>query len=743
MNRWSRRRLAAEQNLAAAELARRGAEAELTRTREAYDKALTDSGVVLLQQVAPDVDGFHVSSSMVQVLGWDPLAFLAPGILRGMVHPDDLAVFAVAFPPPGDLPALPAATPVIDLTESSDDAPAPAPSHDDLVVRFRTAAGGWAHVQLRPNPEVVPPGSVSRGSLIDVTGDEQARRTWRRFAELVERDPAGCMVLEFLDASDPATLVIRAANRAAHAMFHLETQVVDGTPIESVLGPASAQLIRSAVFDVSHTGEPMTAERLSLTEVRGTYLDLRVDRLGDGTIGMVVEDVTGTVALEERLRHQASHDALTSLPNRSLFEERLAVAVAEVTADSPVALILVDVDRLRDINESHGLHLGDQLLVEIGRRLVREVRGSSIVSRIDGDEFAILTMPCASTAEATERAAAVSAVLDRPFDVEGHMITVQASVGVVIAPDHAEDARTALRLAHATLERAKSDDGRFALHEPDAPSSSIHRLALLSELRQGLANRDLELRYQPVVDLRSGRVTRVEAVLRWRDDDDGTRLPVEFLELAEHSGLIQPLTRWILGEAAAAARTLSTEDRPMVVSTNLSFRNLFDPDLLTFIGLLISSGELATDSVELEIGETELMDDPVRAAEVLGALAELGLRVVVDDFGTGYTSLSTMSHLPLIGLKIDRSFVANLTSVPADAAIVRSTIELCHELGFAVGADGVTDAATLSALAGFGCDHAQGAHLSGPVTMDQLGARIEELESAVRGWIGTSETTNA
>jgi diguanylate cyclase (GGDEF)-like protein len=743
VNRWSRRRLAAEQNLAAAELARRGAEAELTRTREAYDRALTDSGVVLLQQVAADVDGFHVSSSMVQVLGWDPLAFLAPGILRGMVHPDDLAVFAVAFPPPGHAPEAPA--PVIDLTEpsSAGTEPAPGPSHDDLVVRFRTAAGGWAHVQLRPTIDDLMPDSVSRGSLIDVTGDESARRTWRRFAELVERDPAGCMVLEFLDASDPATLVIRAANRAAHAMFHLETQVIDGTPLESVLGPASAQLIRSAVFDVSHTGEPMTAERLSLTEVRGTYLDLRVDRLADGTIGMVVEDVTGTVALEERLRHQASHDALTSLPNRSLFEERLAVAVAEVTADSPVALILVDVDRLRDINQSHGLHLGDQLLVEIGRRLVREVRGSSIVSRIGGDEFAILTMPCASTAEATERAAAVSAVLDRPFDVEGHMLSVQASVGVVLAPDHAEDARTALRLAHTTLERAKSDDRRFALHEPDAPSSSIHRLALLSELRQGLANRDLELRYQPVVDLRSGRVTRVESVLRWRDDDDGTRLPVEFLELAEHSGLIQPLTRWILGEAAAAARTLSTEDRPMVVSTNLSFRNLFDPDLLTFIGLLVSSGELATDAVELEIGETELMDDPVRATEVLAALAELGLRVVVDDFGTGYTSLSTLRHLPLAGLKIDRSFVANLTSVPADAAIVRSTIELCHELGFEVGADGITDAATLSALAGFGCDHAQGTHLSGPVTMDQLGARIEELESAVRGWIGTSETTSA
>ncbi len=743
MNRWSRRRQAAQEALAELERARQGAEAELSRTRDAYDRALTDSGVVLLQQVGPDVDGFHVSSSMERVLGWDPLAFLAPGILRGMVHPDDLAIFAVAFPPPSSAPVAPG--PVIDLTDPSaeDAANPPAPSADDLVVRFRTAAGSWAHVQLRPTGRTELPGSVARGSLIDVTGDEAARRTWRRFAELVERDPAGCLVLEFLDPADPATLVIRAANRAAHAMFHLESPVVDGTPLESVLGAASAQLIRSAVFDVSHTGEPMTAERLSLTEVRGTYLDLRVDRLSDGTIGMVVEDVTGTAALEERLRHQASHDALTSLPNRSLFEERLAVAVAEVTSDSPVALILVDVDRLRDINESHGLHLGDQLLVEIGRRLVREVRGTSIVSRIDGDEFAILTMPCANSGEATERAAAVSAVLDRPFDVEGHMISVQASVGVVIAPDHAEDARAALRLAHSALERAKSDDRRFAVHEPATPSSSIHRLALLSELRQGLANRDLELRYQPVVDLRSGRVGRVEAVLRWRNDDDGTRLPVEFLELAEHSGLIQPLTRWILGEAAAAARTLSSDDRPMVVSTNLSFRNLFDPDLLTFIGLLISSGELDPTSVELEVGETELMDDPVRATEVLGALAELGLRVVVDDFGTGYTSLSTMRHLPLAGLKIDRSFVDSLTSAPSDAAIVRSTIELCHELGFSVGADGVNDAATLSALASFGCDHAQGVHLSEPVAMELLDARIEELESAVRGWIGTSETTSA
>ncbi len=759
--RWGRRRQA-EQALAEAEQVTDGLRGELARTRESYDRALADSGVVLVQQVAADVDGYHVSASMSTVLGWDPLAFLAPGILRGMVHPDDLATFAVAFPAPGQQPSPTAAeptieappAPVIDLTGADEPdepttTPAPVGSAEpaagtaDLVVRFRTAAGAWAHVQLRPTVPAPAPGTIARGSLVDVTTEEAVRRTGRRFAELVERDPSGCMVLEFLDADDPESLVIRAANPAAHALFRLEHQVVDGTPLESVLGPASAQLLRSAVFDVSHTGESLTAERLSLTEVRGTYLDLRVDRLSDGTVGVVVTDVTGTVALEERLRHQASHDALTSLPNRALFEERLAVALAEVTASTPVALILVDVDRLREVNESHGLHLGDQLLVEIGRRLVREVRGTAIVSRVDGDEFAILTLPCGTTAEATERATAVSAVLDRPFDVEGHMISVQASVGVAIAPDHATDARSALRLAQSALEQAKSDDRRFVVHEPATPSSSIHRLALLSELRQGLANRDLELRYQPVVDLRSGQVTRAEAVLRWRDDADGTRLPLEFLELAEHSGLIQPLTRWILSEAAAAARTLAEAGRPMVLSTNLSVRNLFDPDLPTFLALLVSSGELDTELLELEVGETELTDDPVRAAEVLGELAGIGLRLVVDDFGTGFTSLSALRQLPLAGLKIDRGFVANVTSAPADAAIVRSTIELCHELGLRVGADGVSDAETLSTLAGFGCDHAQGTHLSGPVPLDQLGGRIDELESAVRGWIGSSESTTA
>lgn len=711
--------------------------AELARTRRSYDDALRDGGVVLVQQIEAGRDAHHVSASMEHVLGWAAQMFRTDGVLRAMVHPDDLDTFAQV------LSAGDAESPstVIDLTTGAVSAPpSSAPDDDELVVRFRTASGCWAHVQLRPMPPETDGrgGELQRAALVEADLEERRRLSARRFAELVAKDPAGCLVLEFVDTADPSSLVIRAANPAAHSLFRLEGPVVDGTPLESVLGAASAQLVRSALFDVSHTGESMTAERLSLTEVRGAYLDLRVDRLRDGTLGMVVEDVTATVALEERLRHQASHDALTGLPNRALFEERLGTTVSGAVREAPIAVILVDIDGFRDVNESYGLHLGDQLLVDVGHRLVREVRGCALVSRVGGDEFAVVTLPCSSDAEATERARAVASVLDRPFDLDGHLVAVRASIGVALAPTHAQDARSALNRAQSALDAAKTDESRLVVHDPGSSPGSIHRLALLSELRQGLANHDLELRYQPVVDLRTGRVDRVDAVLRWRRDDDGPRLPVEFLELAEQSGLIQPLTRWILGEAGAAAATLARPDRPVVIGTHLSLRNLFDPDLLTFLGLVISSGELDPSRVELQVGETELMDDPVRAAEVLAQLASLGLGVVVDEFGTGYTSLSTMQHLPVTGLTIDRSFVGRILESPADAAIVRSTVDLCHELGLRVGAAGVRDEATLAMLASFGCDHAHGPHLSEPVAAAQLPERIEQLESAARAWLGTT-----
>ena len=604
------------------------------------------------------------------------------------------------------------------------------------IVRFLTADGTYREMLVRLAP--IGPDDPVRGALVDVSITERDRTVQRRFAEIVDHAPHGHIVLEFLDESDPSSLVVRAANRSARRMFNLERTKVDGTPLDAVFGQSSAQLFRSALFDVAHTGESLTAERLNFVEVPGTYVDLRVDRLVDGTLGVSIEDVTRTVAVEERLRHQASHDHLTGLPNRAMLEERLAVVTSSLPADQFVALMLIDVEGLREINERYGHHVGDQLLVELGRRLVREIPGCEMVARIGGDEFAVLTLPHAVAEEALGRARAVQEALDRPVDLEGNAQALRATIGAALAPVHGDDPRTLMRSADGALQQARADAETLAVYDPVEERTSIRRLGLLTQLRQGLANQELELRYQPLVELRTGRVTKVEALLRWQREDGGARLPVEFLELAEQSGLIQPLTRWVLGEAARTAGRLGRNGEHTVVSANLSLRNLYDAELLSFLDLLAASGELPAHLVEIEISETELMDDPIRAQDIIGHLAGLGLRVVVDDFGTGYTSLSTMSGLAVSGLKIDRGFITTLSSVPSDAAVVRSTIDLAHQLGLTVTAEGVADAASLAMLTEMGCDFAQGFHLSEPVSFDTLPRRVAELEDALRGWVGTA-----
>ncbi len=759
---------------------RRRHQAALLNLRQAYDAALGDSGVVLFQQTSAGADSFHVSGSVTKVLGWDPSAFLNDGILRGMVHPDDLTSLDRALrPAPG--PDLTAIT-VIDLTTGAA-APLGGPpgtiplesgqSDSEVTLRFRTASDSWRKLLVRPVADST--GALVSGTLIDLTDHESRDVTISRFAELVENDPAGCLVLEFRDSLDPNSLVVRAMNTAARRMLNLDRDSAVDVPLDRLLAGSSAQLVRSALFDVYHTGESMTAERLSFTEIPGTYLDLRVDRLSDGALGLSIEDVTSTVAIETRLRRQASHDALTGLPNRSLLEERLSVAVDRVEPGAPIALVLVDIDGLRNINQDYGIHAGDELLVQIGRRLVQGIRGISIVSRLGEDEFAVLTRPCASHAEAVSYASSISTELSRPFDVGGHLLQPGFSIGVALAPEHGDDWRTLLRNATIALGGNKSAaggrigsagyrsfDGSVDLTEeqPERPSftvfhrsddsSSIRRLAVLSELRQSLANNELELRFQPQIDLRSGRVTKVEAVPRWLNDDDPSRMSVELLELAEQSGLIQPLTRWAITETARAAETFARRrnvnpfgpSEPLIISLNVSSRNLFDPDLSTFLELLIRSGELQPELIELEVSETGLMDDPAGSLEILSHLSRLGLKFIVDEFGTGYTSLSTMQHLPVAGLKIDSSYVSTISTAPSDAAIVRSTIELSHELGLTVGAEGVVDAETLACLAEFGCDFAQGTYLSGPTSLEQLDDRIAELESAVRGWLGTGAVSH-
>ncbi len=701
------------------------------RVRAEYDSALGESGMVLFRQVTPGTDGHFVSPSLVQVLGWDPTAFREPGTLRGIVHPDDLAAFREIVPVGPLTPPAPA--PPTDHAFTAEPSERAASVPVEPVVRFLAADGGWRHLLVRRTP--AGPHEPVRGVMVDVTVSETARVEERRFAEVVRRSASAVVLLEFIDLTEPTTLLLRSANPTARRLFNLEHHSVDGTRIDEIFGAASCRLLRSALFDVAHTGESLTAERLSFAELPDTWLDLRLDRLPDGTLAATVTDVTRTVNLEGRLRHQVSHDALTGLPNRTLLDERLSTLTTGLSDGHHLALVLVGIGGLHEVNATMGHQYGDQLLVEVGRRLTAECQEADLVARIGGDEFAVLGPAVPGEAAALELGRSVEQALARPLDVDGQMVHPSARVGVAVAPAHGGDPRTLLHSADAALRLAHADAATLSVHDPVAERSSVRRVGLLTELRRGLANQDLELRYQPLVELRTGRVARVEALLRWQREDGGSRIPVELLEMAEQSGLVEPLTRWVLGESARTADRLTTPADAVVVSANLSLRQLADPGLLSFVELLLTSGELSPEMVEVEISETELGDDPVRAQQVVSRLSGMGLRVVVDNFGTGYTSMATMADLEVKGIKIDRSYISTLSSAPADLAVVRSTVELAHGLGLEVAAEGVTDGDTLALLAEMGCDHVQGVHLSGPVTLDALPKRVGELEEAMQGWV--------
>lgn len=780
------------------------AERDTNNVRQAFDDALEQAGVVLFQQSSDGTDCFYVSASMQAVLGWSPPSFLRNGALRGIIHPDDLKKFndvmAITSPDSTEpdsgqtgsdtigvgstassstnhqlhatelidltseasnlVSEVIQATPIrIDSATTKDQSPPAAPvdaaatddapsegktSRPEPMIRFRSADGTWVRLAVRPDPTGgAQDGRATSGAMVTIEGahDELAVADW--FTKLVENDPAGCMILEFADSSDPLSLTIRATNSAARGLFNLDPDIDRNLRVEDLLASSSAQLLRSSVFDVFHTGQTITAERLSLPEIPGMFLDMRVIRLDDQAVGVVFKDVTAVVTMESRLRKQASHDALTGLPSRSLLEERLDPSSAAASSSNPVAVILVDIVGLGRINEDYGLNHGDDLLKQVGERLVRDVSGLSVVARFGDDEFALVTHGCCSTDETIEVARSVLAQLGYPFDIRGHLVDVSFSIGMAIAPDHGHDARTLLRNASSALRDAKHSADGLVVFNQDSDSHSIRRLAILNELRDSLANNQLELHFQPQLDLRSGRVHKVEAMPRWTEDHGSSSMSVELLELAEQSALIQPLTRWLVTEATLASRTLqrhhhrtpgSTSD--LVVSLNLSPRNLFDPELESFLDWMVSSGELHAGQLEFEVNEPGLMDDPTASQETLERLSRLGINFVVDEFGTGYTSLATMQHMPVTGLKIDRSYLVGIAAAPSDAAVIRSTIELAHELGLFTAATGVTDLDVLSLLVDFGCDYAQGPFLSEPIPLKALPDRIAEIEDVARAWLG-------
>jgi diguanylate cyclase (GGDEF)-like protein len=415
------------------------------------------------------------------------------------------------------------------------------------------------------------------------------------------------------------------------------------------------------------------------------------------------------------IEHQALHDDLTGLPNRAFFRMNAEEAFDEARAlGSGVAVLLIDLDRFKEINDTLGHESGDLLLAELGGRLQEILRGTDTVARLGGDEFAVLAPGQHDAQSASVVADRIRRGLDEPFMVAGLALEVEASIGIALFPDHGDDVETIMRHADVAMYVSKEAHAP-KVYSPEQDHYSPDRLALVGELRRALEGKELVLHYQPQLAVSTGEVQSVEALVRWQHPDHGLLSPERFLPLAEHTGLIRPLTRYVLDAALRQARAWRDEGRDIGVAVNLSARDLLDINLPDEVRDLLIKWRIDAGRLELEVTESTLLTDPARAGLVLDRLSALGVRVAIDDFGTGYSSLNYLKRLPVDVLKIDKTFVQNLAASEHDAVIVRSTIDLGHNLGLRVVAEGVESQEIWDSLAALGCDTAQGYHISRPI----------------------------
>ena len=440
--------------------------------------------------------------------------------------------------------------------------------------------------------------------------------------------------------------------------------------------------------------------------------------------------------LTTRLQHQRAHDDLTGIPNRAQVGAYLVDAAKE---QATFALLVLDLTQFWRVNDALGHRAGDQLLTAVSQRLTSALADDvGIIGRTGGDEFALVSLPIGGEDEAFELAYRILGVLERPFESDGILVQLSANVGIALYPAHAEGAGTLGRAADLAMHRAKRAGQPVKLYRPVRHGSSLRQVTLLGELGRAMKTGELTLHYQPALDLVSGRTVQVEALLRWQHPDRGLLLPGDFIETVEASHMIHPLTRWVVARALRDTQAMREAGLDLGVAVNVSVKNLQDPDLADFFDLLSHRDDFHAERLQLEITETELIEDSDRVIDVLARLRSLGLSIAVDDFGVGHTSLAYLKHLPASHLKIDRSFVQSITADSHDAAIVHSTIELAHRLGLTVTAEGTADLATLLMLADMGCDVAQGFFLSEAVPLKELVTMVEHLDAWAPELLGNS-----
>lgn len=681
---------------------------QATRATEARFRSLVQNSSDVLLIVAADDTIQYVTPSSAHVLGAPPDALIGQP-LTTLLHPDEAAhVQAV-------------------LSELGDQADV----STQLSVRMRHNDGRWLHAEatannLRHDPNV---GGIVL-SVRDVTERKQTE------AALRESEARNQLISR---ATNDVIWDIDLITGDLHWSGAVETMfgytlhdVKEATWWDERVHPDDRDRVLGALKEVMDGGGEVWSEEYRFRRSDDSYVTV-IDRAyiardAAGTpirlLGSMM-DISARKALEERLQHQAFHDPLSNLPNRMLFMDRLRQALARVRrSEGTLAVLFLDLDNFKVINDSLGHHVGDQLLIAVAERLRSCLRTQDTAARLGGDEFTVLLEDVADVRDATHVAERIIEQLRAPFTIHGQDVYTSPSIGVALSSAEHEHADTLLRDADLAMYRAKTGGkARYEVFDRSLNTQAIERLELENDLRRVIEREELRVYYQPVIDLQTGRIVEVEALVRWKHPQRGLISPARFIPLAEETGLILPLGRWVLAEACRQVRAWQLEyplDPPLMLSVNLSARQFQHPTLLDDISAIVHAAELPAESLKLEITESVAMHDATATISTLWLLKGLGIAIAIDDFGTGYSSLGYLKRFPIDALKIDRSFVDQLDLNPENRAIVKAVVTLAHTLNLSVTGEGIETLDQLEHLQSLGCERGQGFFFARPVPPEAL-----------------------
>lgn len=535
-------------------------------------------------------------------------------------------------------------------------------------------------------------------------------------------------VADGIVTADEAGL-IRSVNRSAEELFGYGGNELVDQPLHSIIAPSHRE-----DFPTLRPDQPSADVETLGSRKDGSSFHMEVGlsqvQLGEGLVTIAcLRDISGRRAQMAALESRTLHDDQTGLPNRALFEDRAdqAIAYADRAAE-PRAVLVVDMDGFGALNQSLGRATGDAVLKAAGERLLGAMRDSDTVARLGGDEFGILPAGATDVGAAAAIAWKVREALSAPLVAGGHSVDLTASIGMAFFPEHGRSTADLVRRAESALEAAKRSGKGIAVFATEPEDETARRLNLLDDLRQGIPRGELRVHYQPKVDLTEGpRTTGVEALVRWQHPTDGLLMPSDFIPEAELCELISPLTDWVLSEALRQQRAWLDAGVDLTMAVNISARSLArGSDLPDTVRRLIEIHGTDPARLVLEVTESSIID--ADAPDTLNRLHAMGLSLSIDDFGTGHSSLAYLQRLPIDQVKIDRSFVMTLASVPSDGVIVQATIDLAHNLGLKVVAEGVEDAVALGMLHDYGCDQAQGFYFRHPCPADDLTSWLAESQ---------------